>query len=173
MINEEDHLRIQMLRAGFQLKKAWTAINELDSALEERLDFAFSPDLGYLTACPTNLGTGMRASAMMHLPALVIAQPDGEGRPRREPARHGRARPLRRGLRRQRQHLPDLEPDDARRVRGGDPQAAVGASCSRSSSTSSTPAPASSRPTPASSSTRSAGPSASCRTATCSAPTRP
>jgi len=73
MINEEDHLRIQVLRSGFQLKKAWTAINDLDSALEDSLDYAFSPTLGYLTACPTNLGTGMRASAMMHLPALVIA----------------------------------------------------------------------------------------------------
>jgi protein arginine kinase len=73
MINEEDHLRIQVLRSGFQLKKAWTFINALDSELEARLDYAFSPRLGYLTACPTNLGTGMRASAMMHLPALVIA----------------------------------------------------------------------------------------------------
>lgn len=73
MVNEEDHLRIQVLRAGFQLKKAWTQINDLDSELEERLDFAFDPTLGYLTACPTNLGTGMRASAMMHLPALVIS----------------------------------------------------------------------------------------------------
>ncbi|ACB75958.1 protein arginine kinase [Opitutus terrae] len=73
MINEEDHLRIQVLRAGFQLKKAWSAINELDTAIEDRLDYAFSPSLGYLTACPTNIGTGLRASAMMHLPALVIA----------------------------------------------------------------------------------------------------
>ena len=73
MVNEEDHLRIQVLRAGFQLKKAWNAINEFDSSLEDNLDFAFSPTLGYLTACPTNLGTGMRASAMMHLPALVIS----------------------------------------------------------------------------------------------------
>jgi protein arginine kinase len=73
MINEEDHLRIQVLRAGFQLKKAWNAINALDTELEGRLDYAFSPRLGYLTACPTNLGTGLRASAMMHLPALVIA----------------------------------------------------------------------------------------------------
>ena len=72
MINEEDHLRIQVLRAGFQLKKAWSTINELDTAIEDRVDYAFSPSLGYLTACPTNLGTGMRASAMMHLPALVI-----------------------------------------------------------------------------------------------------
>ena len=73
MINEEDHLRIQVLRAGFQLKKTWNTINDLDTALEEVLDYAFSPTLGYLTACPTNLGTGMRASAMMHLPALVIS----------------------------------------------------------------------------------------------------
>ena len=73
MVNEEDHLRIQVLRSGFQLKKAWNAIDELDTALEEHLDYAFSPTLGYLTACPTNLGTAMRASSMMHLPALVIS----------------------------------------------------------------------------------------------------
>jgi protein arginine kinase len=73
MINEEDHLRIQVLRSGFQLKKAWNVINALDTELEGRLDYAFSPRLGYLTACPTNLGTALRASAMMHLPALVIA----------------------------------------------------------------------------------------------------
>ena len=73
MINEEDHLRIQCLRAGFAFKKVWNAINTLDTALEEHLDYAFSPQLGYLTACPTNLGTAIRASAMMHLPALVIS----------------------------------------------------------------------------------------------------
>ena len=73
MINEEDHLRIQVLRAGFQLKRAWNAIDDFDSALEENLDYAFSPNLGYLTTCPTNLGTGLRASAMMHLPALIIS----------------------------------------------------------------------------------------------------
>ena len=73
MVNEEDHLRIQVLRSGFQIKKAWAAVDELDTALEDHLDFAFSPALGYLTACPTNLGTALRASAMMHLPALVIA----------------------------------------------------------------------------------------------------
>ena len=73
MVNEEDHLRIQVLRYGFQLKKVWNAINALDSEIEEKLNYAFSPTLGYLTACPTNLGTGMRASAMMHLPALVIS----------------------------------------------------------------------------------------------------
>ncbi|WP_404422776.1 protein arginine kinase [Nibricoccus sp. IMCC34717] len=73
MVNEEDHLRIQALRSGFQLKKTWNAINDLDTALEDQLDYAFTSSLGYLTACPTNLGTGMRASAMMHLPALVIS----------------------------------------------------------------------------------------------------
>jgi protein arginine kinase len=73
MINEEDHLRIQVMRAGFQLKKVWNAINAIDTEIEGQLDYAFSPTLGYLTACPTNLGTGMRASAMMHLPALVIS----------------------------------------------------------------------------------------------------
>ena len=73
MINEEDHLRIQVMRPGFQLKKVWNAINALDSEAEEKLNYAFSPTLGYLTACPTNLGTGMRASAMMHLPALVMS----------------------------------------------------------------------------------------------------
>lgn len=73
MINEEDHLRIQVLRNGFQLKRTWNAIDAIDSALESTLDYAFAPQLGYITACPTNLGTAMRASAMMHLPALVIA----------------------------------------------------------------------------------------------------
>ncbi|GAB5560834.1 MAG: protein arginine kinase [Synoicihabitans sp.] len=73
MVNEEDHLRIQVLRSGFQLKKAWNTIDQLDSALEDALDYAYSPQLGYLTACPTNLGTGLRASVMMHLPALVIS----------------------------------------------------------------------------------------------------
>jgi len=73
MINEEDHLRIQVLRAGYQFKKVWNTINTLDSDLEEHIDYAFSPKLGYLSACPTNLGTAIRASAMMHLPALVIS----------------------------------------------------------------------------------------------------
>jgi protein arginine kinase len=73
MVNEEDHLRLQVLRAGFQFKKVWAAINQLDTDLEQHIDYAFAPRLGYLSACPTNLGTGIRASAMMHLPALVIS----------------------------------------------------------------------------------------------------
>ena len=74
MINEEDHLRMQGIRSGLQLKSVFRMIDKVDSALEERLDFAFSPQLGYLTACPTNVGTGMRASAMVHLPALVMSE---------------------------------------------------------------------------------------------------
>jgi protein arginine kinase len=74
MINEEDHLRMQALRPGLQLKQAWGAIDQVDTKLEKKLDYAFSPDLGYLTACPTNLGTGIRVSAMLHLPGLVLAE---------------------------------------------------------------------------------------------------
>lgn len=73
MINEEDHLRIQMVRPGMDLAALWKGIDELDNAIEAELDYAFSRQLGYLTACPTNLGTGMRASAMLHLPGLVLA----------------------------------------------------------------------------------------------------
>ncbi|TAK96568.1 MAG: protein arginine kinase [Verrucomicrobia bacterium] len=74
MINEEDHLRMQALRPGLQLRQAWTAIDELDSHLEKQLTYAFDSNLGYLTACPTNLGTGIRVSAMLHLPGLVLAE---------------------------------------------------------------------------------------------------
>ena len=74
MINEEDYLRMQALRPGFQIREAWNAIDRLDSALEKKLNFAFDNDLGYLTACPTNLGTGIRVSAMLHLPGLVLAE---------------------------------------------------------------------------------------------------
>jgi protein arginine kinase len=74
MINEEDHLRMQSLRPGLQVKQAWMAIDQIDSTLEKQLEYAFSIDLGYLTACPTNLGTGIRVSAMLHLPALVLAE---------------------------------------------------------------------------------------------------
>jgi protein arginine kinase len=74
MINEEDHLRMQALKPGLQIKEAWQAIDNIDSLLEKKLDYAFSPTLGYLTACPTNLGTGIRVSAMLHLPALVLSE---------------------------------------------------------------------------------------------------
>jgi protein arginine kinase len=74
MINEEDHLRMQALRPGLQLRQAWSAIDHLDSELEKKLDYAFDNELGYLTACPTNLGTGIRVSAMLHLPGLVLGE---------------------------------------------------------------------------------------------------
>ena len=74
MINEEDHLRMQALRPGLQLRQAWHALDQVDSKLEKKMEFAFTPALGYLTACPTNVGTGIRVSAMLHLPGLVLAE---------------------------------------------------------------------------------------------------
>jgi protein arginine kinase len=74
MINEEDHLRIQGLRTGLQLDALWEDINRLDDSLAETLAYAFDRRLGYLTACPTNVGTGIRVSVMVHLPALKLAQ---------------------------------------------------------------------------------------------------
>ena len=72
MVNEEDHLRIQVLRSGLQLDEIWTEINRIDDRLEEKLDYVFHPRYGYLTACPTNVGTGIRVSVMLHLPALKL-----------------------------------------------------------------------------------------------------
>jgi protein arginine kinase len=74
MLNEEDHLRMQVMQSGFNLFEARNIINKLDDSLSKELSFAFSQDLGYLTACPTNTGTGMRGSVMLHLPALVMAR---------------------------------------------------------------------------------------------------
>ena len=72
MINEEDHLRIQVVQSGFNLAEARLLTDRIESELESHLNFAFSSNWGYLTACPTNVGTGMRASVMLHLPALVM-----------------------------------------------------------------------------------------------------
>ena len=74
MINEEDHLRMQSIRSGLQLRQAFKLVDKVDSELEGKLDFAYDSKLGYLTACPTNVGTGMRASAMLHLPGLVLSE---------------------------------------------------------------------------------------------------
>ncbi len=74
MINEEDHLRIQALRPGFQLDACFEAANEIDDQLEASLECAFADEFGYLTACPTNVGTGLRASVLVHLPALVLTR---------------------------------------------------------------------------------------------------
>src|SRR5918994_3377909 len=72
MVNEEDHLRMQVLRSGLQLEEAWEQINAIDDRLEQKLDFSFHPRFGYMTACPTNVGTGIRVSVMLHLPALKL-----------------------------------------------------------------------------------------------------
>ena len=72
MVNEEDHLRVQVLRSGLELTEAFEQINRVDDLLEDRLNYAFHPRYGYLTACPTNVGTGLRISVMLHLPALKM-----------------------------------------------------------------------------------------------------
>jgi protein arginine kinase len=74
MVNEEDHIRLQVMRSGFALDEAWQDIDRVDDLLEQRISYAFSEDFGYLTACPTNVGTGMRSSVMLHLPALVLTK---------------------------------------------------------------------------------------------------
>lgn len=74
MVNEEDHFRIQVLLSGFQLSQGLEYANEIDDWMEDKVDFAFCEKRGYLTSCPTNVGTGLRASVMMHLPALVLTR---------------------------------------------------------------------------------------------------
>lgn len=74
MVNEEDHLRLQVMRSGLALNEAWTEIDKVDDAIEAYITYAFHDEFGYLTACPTNVGTGMRASVMVHLPALGITK---------------------------------------------------------------------------------------------------
>ncbi len=72
MINEEDHLRLQAMKSGLQLDKVWEYINDIDYSLDKILKYAYSSDFGFLTACPTNTGTGLRASVLIHLPGLVM-----------------------------------------------------------------------------------------------------
>lgn len=74
MLNEEDHLRIQVMTSGLDLDSVWKQIDRIDDLIEEQVTYAFHERLGYLTACPTNVGTGMRVSVMLHLPALVITR---------------------------------------------------------------------------------------------------
>jgi protein arginine kinase len=74
MINEEDHLRIQVMKSGLDLANAWDQIDAIDNQLDELVPYAFDENFGYLTSCPTNVGTGMRVSVMLHLPALVITR---------------------------------------------------------------------------------------------------
>ena len=74
MINEEDHLRLQSLHSGFEIEEAWRLVSQVDDEIGKRVKYAFSDHWGFLTACPTNCGTGLRASAMLHLPALVMTK---------------------------------------------------------------------------------------------------
>ena len=74
MVNEEDHLRLQVMQSGLDLQAAWERIDRIDNLIEEKITYAFHDRWGYLTACPTNVGTGMRVSVMLHLPALVITR---------------------------------------------------------------------------------------------------
>ena len=74
MINEEDHFRLQAIQPGFNLKKAYRAIDKVDTEISKVIDIAYDARLGFLTSCPTNVGTGMRASVMLHLPALVLTE---------------------------------------------------------------------------------------------------
>jgi protein arginine kinase len=74
MVNEEDHIRIQVLLPGFQLHEAWEIGTKIDDVFEKHLNYAFDEKRGYLTSCPTNVGTGIRASVMLHLPALVMTK---------------------------------------------------------------------------------------------------
>ena len=74
MINEEDHLRIQVLSAGFELNKIWSKINKIDDLVNRSINYAYDDTIGFLTSCPTNVGTGLRASVMLHLPGLVLTE---------------------------------------------------------------------------------------------------
>ncbi len=74
MVNEEDHIRMQVMSSGLQLFEVWQTINELDTEMEKQLEYAYSSKFGYLTVCPTNVGTGIRVSVMLHLPALVYTK---------------------------------------------------------------------------------------------------
>jgi len=121
MVNEEDHLRLQALESGLDLYRAWEEVDRLDTELNQTLDFGFSPRLGYLTACPTNVGTGMRGSVMVHLPGLVFDE-----QARRLINSVAKMGLVVRGLfgrgdRGAGQPLSDLESAHARGVRDGDP----------------------------------------------------
>ena len=78
MVNEEDHLRLQTLFSGLRLREAWDLLDDLDDELGREVPFAYHPEFGFLTSCPTNVGTGLRASVLMHLPALVLTKEIGK-----------------------------------------------------------------------------------------------
>lgn len=78
MLNEEDHIRLQVINSGLRIRQSWEMVNAIDDALGQELDYAFSPCWGYLTACPTNVGTGLRVSVMFHIPALAATKQGGK-----------------------------------------------------------------------------------------------
>ena len=78
MVNEEDHLRLQALQSGFAIQEAYAALEKLEHALGTRVPYSFHPEFGFLTACPTNVGTGLRASVLIHLPGLVLTKEIGK-----------------------------------------------------------------------------------------------
>ena len=112
MINEEDHLRLQCLMSGLRLVEGWNQVDKLDEELGGLLQLAYHHEFGFLTSCPTNVGTGLRASALLHLPGLVLTK-EIERALRNHPARAHHARTVRRRLRVRGQLLSGLEPDDA------------------------------------------------------------
>ncbi len=78
MLNEEDHIRLQVINSGLQIRQSWETINAIDDELGQELGYAYSPCWGYLTACPTNVGTGLRVSVMLHIPALAATKEGGK-----------------------------------------------------------------------------------------------
>jgi protein arginine kinase len=78
MVNEEDHLRLQTLFSGLRLREAWNLLDTLDDELGREVPYAYHHEFGFLTSCPTNVGTGLRASVLMHLPALVLTKEIGK-----------------------------------------------------------------------------------------------
>ena len=119
MINEEDHLRMQAIRSGLQLKSVFKTGRQSGQQRSRQSSISrFDRQLGYLTACPTNVGTGMRASAMVHLPGLGPERADQSGDPGGEQNRSRRPRTLWRRHGGDGQSISDLEPDDARRKGG-------------------------------------------------------
>lgn len=122
MINEEDHLRIQALRSGLELEALWEEVSGIDDALGSRLAFAFERQFGYLTACPTNVGTGIRVSVMLHLPALKLTKEIERVALRGSGYAFGRSRDSRRRDRRRRGSLSGFQPDDTGQIGRGNHQ---------------------------------------------------
>ncbi len=111
MVNEEDHLRIQVMQSGLDLNSVWEQVNRIDDLIEEKVAYAFHEKLGYLTACPTNVGTGMRVSVMLHLPALSDYPADRQGVSQPAKDQSGGAWAVRRRLAGDGRFLPDQQPD--------------------------------------------------------------